>query len=75
MSNELSIEEGASSRIDHTRKKKTCVFYAQCEHEYSPNFIPGTQGRSIERSRYKCHLEFNGRIGMYCKTQISFSLG
>ena len=27
------------------KKKKTCVFYAQSEHEHSPNFIPDTQAR------------------------------
>ena len=27
------------------KKRKTCVFYAQSEHEHSPNFIPDTQGR------------------------------
>ena len=27
------------------KKRRTCVFYAQSEHEHSPNFIPDTAGR------------------------------
>jgi hypothetical protein len=27
------------------KKRRTCVFYAQSEHEHSPNFIPDTVGR------------------------------
>ena len=41
-------QEYTSSHVQGTsiiKKRRTCVFYAQSEHEHSPNFIPDTVGR------------------------------
>jgi hypothetical protein len=41
-------KEFASSHVQGNsiiKKRSTCVFYAQSEHEHSPNFIPHTAGR------------------------------
>jgi hypothetical protein len=41
-------KEYTSSHVQGTsiiKKRRTCVFYAQSEHEHSPNFIPDTAGR------------------------------
>jgi hypothetical protein len=41
-------QEFTSSRVQGAsiiKKRRTCVFYAQSEHEHSPNFIPDTVGR------------------------------
>jgi hypothetical protein len=41
-------QEFTSGRVRGTtiiKKRRTCVFYAQSEHEHSPNFIPDTVGR------------------------------
>ena len=41
-------QEYTSSQVQEksiVKKRRTCVFYAQSEHEHSPNFIPDTVGR------------------------------